>query len=407
MEKVYIGRQPIINKNEIIYGFELLFRSTATRSAHITDATEATVTVLIHSLNDMGLANLIGKKKGFINVNFEILSSGFCELLPSENTVFEILEHVKVTHRLIDICKLMKSKGYMIALDDFVYNESFKPLLEIADFIKIDLLANKREDLPELLKLLRSYPVKLIAEKVETKEDFFHCVKLGFDFFQGYFFERPSVIEGTTIPPSQLLLIEIFNELSKESDIDILDRLFKKSPELDLKLINFINSASFYHSQKLTSIKQGIIILGYRNLQKWIALMLFSRPGVDIKSNPLLERAAFRGLFMELIVNRITKNRALGDLGFITGILSLGEAIMNIKIEDLVKKLNISDEIKEALIKRDGLLGETLTLVEMLENNQIEEIDAILKKYNLTQNQLYELETRTIMDLEKMDLKTD
>lgn len=409
MEKVYIGRQPIINKNETIYGFELLFRSGATKSANIniTEGTGATATVLVHSLNDLGLNNLTGKKKAFINVNFEILSSGFCELLPGENTVFEILEDVKVTHALIDICKSIKSKGYKIALDDFTYSESYKPLLEIADFLKIDLLANKKEDLPVLVKLLRSYPAKLIAEKVETKEDFSYCAHLGFDLFQGYFFERPSIIEGTSIPPSQLILLELFNELSRESNIDVIDRLFKKSPELDIKLINFINSAAFYHSQKITSIKQGIIILGYRNLQKWIALMLFSKTGVDVKSNPLLERAAFRGLFMELVVNRITKNITMGDQAFITGILSLAESILNIKTEDLIKKLNLSDEIKEALINRGGLLGETLTLVEMLENNQINEMDAILEKYRFSLTQLYELETQAIMNFESMDVKTD
>jgi len=273
---------------------------------------------------------------------------------------------MEVTRSLIEICKLIKLKGYKIALDDFTYDESKKPLMEIADFIKIDVLIHQRDELLRLLKLLKPYPARLLAEKVETKEDFSYCVDLGFELFQGYFFEKPSVIEGTSVSSSQIILLELFNELSRERNIDYIEGLFKKNPELDIKLLNFINSAAFYHSQKITSIRQGIIMLGYRNLQKWIALMLFSKTGVDIKSNPLLERAAFRGFFMELLANNITKNRNTGDQAFIVGILSLSDALMSMKVEEIVKKLNLSEEIKNALINKEGLLGEILMLIEML-----------------------------------------
>ncbi|HOJ42886.1 MAG TPA: EAL domain-containing protein [Syntrophorhabdaceae bacterium] len=407
MEKVYVGRQPIINKKEVIFGFELLFRSGTKKTADVLDSSKATATVIIHSLNDLGFNNIIGRKKGFINVNYEILSSGFLELLPNENTVFEILEDVKVTHSLVEICKSLKSKGYLIALDDFTYHDSQRSLMEIADFIKIDILAYKREELPELVRFLKSYPPMLLAEKVETKEDFSFCIDLGFELFQGYFFERPTVIEGTSISSSQLILLELFNELSREKDVEIIENLFKKNPELDIKLLNFINSAAFYHSQKITSIRQGIIILGYRNLQKWIALMLFSKAGLDIKSNPLLERAAFRGFFMELMANKITKNRNTGDQAFIVGILSVSDALMNMKIEDIVKKLNITEEIKNALLNREGLLGDILALVEMLEKNEPQDTDKILKKYKLSQNEIYEIETKAIMQFERMDTKAN
>lgn len=407
MEKAFVGRQPILNKNELIFGFELLFRKGQTTSSNITDGTSATATVLVHSLNDFGLNNLIGKKKAFINVNYEILSSGFCELLPAENTVFEILEDVKVTHNLIEKCKFLKSKGYKIALDDFIYHESLKPLIDIADFIKIDIMGQKKENLKELVRLLNSYPATLLAEKVETKEEFLLCLNLGFQLFQGYFFERPTIIEGSTISTSQFTLLELFNELSREGEIDHIEKIFKKSPELDVKLLNFINSAAFYHSQKITSIRQGIIILGYRNLQKWISLMLFTKPGVDIKSNPLLERAAIRGFIMEFLSNKITKNKNIGDQAFIVGILSIAHAILNITIKELTEKLNLSEEIKHALIDREGLLGDLLSLIEMLENNNLTEIESILTKYNLSTKELYECETQAILNFEKMELKSD
>lgn len=403
MEKVFVGRQPILNKMENIFGFELLFRRGHTASAGVIDDTKATATVMIHSLNDLGLNNLVGKKKGFINVNEEIISSGYIELLPSEKIILEILEDIEINNDFLEMCKALKSKGFVLALDDFVYTKPIEPLIGIVDIIKVDLIGNK-DKFPETVNALKILPVQLLAEKVETKEEFELCLDLGFDYFQGYFFEKPSIIEGSTASPSQIVLLEIFNELSREKDIEIIDKLFKKSPELDLKLLNFINSASFYIRQKINSIRHAILILGYRNLQKWISLLLFAKTGVDIKSNPLLERAAIRGLIVEGLANRITKNRNIGDSGFITGIISLSHAMLNVSTEEITEKLNLSEEIRGAILNREGLLGDLLSLVEMLERNEIENAIPLIEKYNLTPEEVFKFETNAIVNFESMDI---
>ncbi|MBP9560416.1 MAG: EAL domain-containing protein [Syntrophorhabdaceae bacterium] len=403
MEKIFVGRQPILNKKGSIFGFELLFRKGHAASADVIDGTKATATVIIHSLNDLGLNNLIGKKKGFINVNAEILSSGYLELLPRENIVLELLEDIEINNNVIEMCKALKSKGFVFALDDFIYRESIEPLIGIADIVKVDLMLGKKDGLTETVKALRRYPVQLLAEKVETKEEFEFCRDLGFELFQGYFFEKPSIVEGSAASPSQLLLLEIFNELSRERDIDVIDRLFKKSPELDIKLLNFINSAAFYIRQKINSIRHAILILGYRNLQKWVSLLLFAKTGVDIKSNPLLERAAIRGLMMEGLAYRITKNRNEGDTAFITGIISISDAMLHMSIEEIIEKLNLSEEIGNALLKREGLLGDLLSLTEILERNEISNAISLAEKYNITPEELFQLETKTILNFESME----
>ncbi|HOV91127.1 MAG TPA: hypothetical protein PKW07_10525, partial [Syntrophorhabdaceae bacterium] len=162
MEKVFVGRQPILNKKENIFGFELLFRRGHTASAGVIDDTKATATVMIHSLNDLGLNNLVGKKKGFINVNEEIISSGYIELLPSEKIILEILEDIEINNDLLEMCKALKSKGFVLALDDFVYTKPIEPLIGIVDIIKVDLIGNK-DKFPETVNALKILPVQLLA----------------------------------------------------------------------------------------------------------------------------------------------------------------------------------------------------------------------------------------------------
>ncbi len=228
-------------------------------------------------------------------------------------------------------------------------------------------------------------------------------MKHGFELFQGYFFQKPVVIEGATASPSQLLLLELFNEVSRESDIEIIEGLFKKSPELDIKLLNFLNSASFYLRQRISSIRHAIISLGYRNLQKWIALLLFAKQGVDIKSNPLMERAAIKGMFMENMTKRITKSKSDADSAFITGILSISDVLLNMPMDKVVGKLNLSEDIQRALLKREGLLGDVLSLAEMLEKEDITGMMPILGRYNVTLEEVFQMELDLIIGFEQME----
>jgi c-di-GMP-related signal transduction protein len=405
MEQVFIGRQPILNKRESIFGYELLFRNASSLTANVTDNSMATASVMVNALNNIGFKNLVGEKKGFINVNYEMLSGGFTELLPKENTVLEILEHVDINTDLITLCGNLKDIGYCFALDDFIYNDSYLPLLNIAQYIKLDILMYNKKDLEDIVKLLKKHPVKLLAEKVETKEDFKYCYDLGFEFFQGYFFSKPTIVTGKTISSSQLVLFELFNSLSKEEEINIIERQFKKNPQLDIKLLKFMNSASFYLTQKIDSIRQAIMMLGYHNLQKWVALMLFAKESEDLKSNPLLERATIRGLMMESMANSLTKSRTKGDSAFIAGILSLTDTLLGIPLNDIISDLNLSKEIYNALVTREGFLGELLYIIEKFEKDELNEIQDILSQHKIDIKDLLGAETKAIMEFEHIDNK--
>jgi c-di-GMP-related signal transduction protein len=403
MEEVFVGRQPILNKNQTIYGYELLFRAVSSTRADVTDDLRATASVMANTLNDIGFSNIVGEKKGFINVNEEILSNGFIDLLPKESTVLEILEDVEITSAFVNLCTKLKEKGYSFALDDFVYSEKYLPLFKVADYVKLDILMYEKAELAEIVKLLKKHSLRLLAEKVETIEDYNRCCDLGFELFQGYFFSKPTIVTGKSLAPASVTLLKLFNSLSKEEEIAIVEQLFKRNPQLDVKLLKFMNSASFYTAEKINSIRQAIMMLGYRTLQKWISLMLFAKNDDDIKSNPLLEKAAMRGLIMESLAKTITRNRNTGDTAFITGILSLTDVLLGMPFDRILKDLNLSKDISEALSCREGLLGKLLWMMERLEKEELTDLPAALKGWGLSLRDLLEIQTNAIMEFEHIE----
>jgi EAL and modified HD-GYP domain-containing signal transduction protein len=400
LNKVFIGRQPIINKNKKIFGYELLFRNSMLSDADIMSNIKATANVIVNAFNNVGLKRLIGDKKGFINVDAEILESRIFDLIPKENMVLEILETVELTSSIIELCKKLRGEGYQLALDDFIYSEPLSPVMSAANYVKIDLPMYNRQSLTEVVVQLKNYPVKLLAEKVETREDFEFCYSLGFDYFQGYFFAKPSVVTAKSLSPAQLVLIELSRSLSKEEEFYTIEALFKKNPELNYKLLKFMNSAAFYTTQKITSIRQSLALLGYRNLQKWVTLLLFAGEGGDYKSSPLLERAALRGRIMEMLANKITKDPVTADSAFMTGALSLIDILLERPITDILNEFNLSQDINNALIRREGFLGTLILIVEMLEQEKFGFMQEILAKYNVPLEDLFSMEINAIVEFE-------
>lgn len=404
LNKVYIGRQPILDRHKRTFGYELLFRNSAAACANFVDNRQATASVMVNALNNIGIANLIGEKKGFINVDAEVLESGIIDLLPKNTTILELLETVEINDAVLSLCNKMRKAGFQLALDDFVYDESYTKIFDTVHYIKIDLLLNDKAAFPEMVKRLKRHNVKLLAEKVETKEDFEFCLSLGFDLFQGYFFAKPSIITGKSISPAQIVLINLSRILTKEEEFYIIEQLFRKNPELHIKLLQFINSAAFYMPNKITSIPQSIALLGYRNLQKWVTLLLYAGDNNDVKSTPIFERAAVRGRMMELLTQKVTHDRTKADMAFITGVLSLIGVLFQTSLESILKELNISQEINNALLNRDGILGTFISIIENLERERYENIAPSLKDLDMDMNDLFAIEHSAIVEFEQFNI---
>jgi EAL and modified HD-GYP domain-containing signal transduction protein len=390
-EKFFLGRQPILDCQQNIFGYELLFRAADTTSANVTDYTFASASVISNAMADFGFQEVLGRHRGFINVDTELLMSDMLELLPKEQVVLELLEMIEMTPAVIERCCDLKAKGFSLALDDHVYTPAYDPLYRIIDIIKVDLTLATSCSLPEIVRQLKHLPPKLLAEKVETVEQFDQCRSLGFEYFQGYFFALPVVLKKKRIDISGSRLIKLQQLLLDDAEIDAIEETFRGSPNLVYNLLCLVNSVSMGLLEKIRSLRHAIAILGRRQLLRWTYLAMFavgdSRPGCGT----LLELAAMRGRLLELIVKRHIAEHCSSDyheIAFITGILSLVDRLFEVPLEQVVCHLNLTDEVRHALLYREGELGMLLSLVEHLEQTDYAAALPMLARLEISQEQL-------------------
>ncbi|MBI3605792.1 MAG: EAL domain-containing protein [Nitrospirae bacterium] len=372
-ETYLIGRQPILNRNEEAVAYELLFRSAASRDrAEFSNVTHASASVIINTLSGFGLEQIIGKHKGFINLDHNLFMSEAIEILPRERVVLELLETVKVTPELVKRCQALKDSGFILALDDHTFDPAYEELYKIVDIIKVDLLQSPFDQMARMIESFRPYPLKLLAEKVETRDEYLRCLNLGFEFFQGYYFAKPTVIEKKKFDEAGSALMKLMRLLAEDAELNAIEQAFRGSPGLTYKLLLLVNSVSLGIRQKIQSIRHAVTILGRNQLKRWSQLAMFASDDSRGLENPLVEMAAVRATFMEQLACRhplLKHNQEYADQAFMIGILSLLETIYNISMDEIVTSLNAPEEFKDALISRKGPLGQLLDLAEMIERN--------------------------------------
>jgi EAL and modified HD-GYP domain-containing signal transduction protein len=387
-----IGRQPILNRREEVVAYELLFRSINSRdSAVFNDVSQASASVIIDMLSEFGLERIIGKQRGFINVDLELLMSEAIEILPKEKVVLELLETMEVTPPLIERCRGLREKGFSIALDDHIFDSAYAELYEIAEIIKIDLLQSTDDEMAEMAGRFRPYPLKLLAEKVETRDRFHNCLDMGFDFFQGYYFAKPSVLEKKRLDESTTTLLKLMRLMNEDAEIEKIEQTFGKSPALTYKLLLLVNSVAIGLREKIQTIRHAIAVLGRRRINQWVQLALFASDDSRGMRNPLVEMAAVRAIFMQQISSRhprLRENPDAPEIAFTVGILSLLESIYDISIEETVEALNLSVEVRDALLSRGGELGLILDLAESMERSFYKVTPEQLADLGLTQSDL-------------------
>ncbi len=370
-QKYLIGRQPILNRDEQIYGYELLFRSAdSLGAANVNDASQATASVILNTLSGFGIQQILGNRPGFINLELEILMSDSLELLPKDMVVLELLETLEVTPELLQRCIELKEAGFVLALDDHEYSPIYEELYKIIDIVKVDLMATPVDTLAPSIEHYQNYPLKLLAEKVETKEEFLKCLDLGFDYFQGYYFAKPSVIERKKIDEGASALLKLMRQLMEDAEIEDIEKTFRSSPGLTYKLLLLVNSVSFVGLQKIQTVRHAISMLGRAQIKRWVQLALFASDDSHAIENPLVDMAAVRGGLMEQLAiasPRLKGNPDAPDQAFMTGILSLLESLYDIQMDQIAGELNLSEDVQLALLNREGHFGKLLTLTESIE----------------------------------------
>lgn len=370
-EEIFIGRQPILDRGHGLFAYELLFRNgRATNSAAVHDDLLASASVISHAFADLGVEQALGPYKGFINCDAKLLLSDLLEALPCNKIVLEVLETVEVTKEIVERCQMLKSLGYTLALDDFVsYADKFRPLLDLVDIVKVDLMPLNSAGLAATTRALKKWPLKLLAEKVESSELADTCRALGYSYFQGYYFAKPTIIAGKKLGHSQISLMRLLSLVLEDAETTQLETVLKAEPGLTINLIRLTNSAATGIPVKVTSIRHAISVLGRRQLQRWLQLLLYTNPAGDGVVNPLLQLAATRGRLMELLAGKLHPGRDdCEDVAFMAGIMSLMPTLMTVSVEEILRGIDIPDRVREALETRSGELGIMLKLTEALES---------------------------------------
>lgn len=376
---LYLGRQPILDQQQQLLAYELLFRNGQANFADVTDGVAATATVISNAFTELGVGDALGDNLGFINVDEHFLFSELLELLPTHSVVLEILETVPPSAEVIARCQELKDKGYTLALDDFIHiTPEYAELLTLADIIKVDIQPLSEAELRALAIQLKPYGKRLLAEKVDSREQMELCRSLGFDLFQGYYFAKPTIIAGKKLDHSQLALMRLMGLLLADADTAELEAALKPEPGLIVNLLRLTNSAGSGTLVRITSLKHAITVLGRRQLQRWLQLLLFASGKHGSTRNPLLQLAATRGRLMELLAGAMKKEGSFSDEAFMVGIMSLMPTLLSLPIEEIIAPLPISLRAQEALRDNKGELGELLQLAIASESGTPESVAPFL-----------------------------
>ena len=390
-EKFFLGRQPILDRTQEIVGYELLFRAADVDRAVFESYSHASASVINHALASFGIQDVLGGKFGFINVHLGLLLSEMLELLPVEQTVLELLEIIKLDEEVVERCRELKTMGFLLALDDHEFDSANDAVYHVIDIVKIDILLTGMDALPRVVEELRKYSVKLLAEKVETVEQFKICYDLGFDLFQGYFFARPVVLNQKKIDVSGLAMLKLLQQLTMDATVGQIEQTFKENPGLSYNLLRLVNSVGMGTREKIKTLRHAIVMLGANHLRRWIQLSLFAGHDSRGINHPLLEMAAVRGRLMEILLKQVG-GIAVGDeqaeSAFMVGILSLLDVLFETPMTEIILNLNLNDDVSAALLTRDGKLGKMLTLTEKLEITDFDEVKLLLSECRVSMDQL-------------------
>ncbi|ACO04666.1 MAG TPA: HDOD domain-containing protein [Persephonella sp.] len=396
---VYLGRQPILDKNKKVIAYELLYRTSYEDFARIENSRSATSRVIVNIFNNIGIQNIAGNKKVFINISNEVIQSNILELIKPENIVLEILEETAVDNSIIEKLTLLKKKGYRLALDDFLPSQDNVRLLHVADYVKIDLM-NTPDDLTEKIirDIRKKFPnIYILAEKVEDYRAFQKALKLDFDLFQGFFFAKPVIITHKRFDPFETTLLEILKELNKENvDLKKVEQIMKKDVKICFNLLKFVNSAFFSFRKEIKTITHAISMIGTDQLKMWILLMLYAEAKCPIADNPLLDLALVRARMMEITAKKISIEKDFPEMAYLTGMLSLIDALLGLNKEEILKDIKLSKKIKEALIEEKNELGLLLKTAEAIETSSYEQLKYLCRKLGVSLKDVLHAESEGI-----------
>lgn len=380
----FVARQPILDRSQKVYGYELLFRNGI--EDHFNADPDLAARSMLDSSLLFGLNTLCHNSRAFLNCTREILLRDLITLLPPSQSVAEILEIVEPEDRVIAACKRLKAAGYLIALDDFSPNDPRIPLCDFADFIKIDIRATSLEERASMVRRFGSAKCRMLAEKLETPHEFYEARNMGFTYFQGYFFCKPELVVGREVPANRVRLLRLLEMASRpEIEMKELEKLLKQEASICYRLLRYLNSPVFGFSLEIKSVRHAMAILGERELRRWIRLIVTVN-AAEQGCSELVLMGMTRARFCELLSTRL---RSSNDL-FLMGLLSIMDAILEIDMSTLLAQVPVDHEIKSALLGQNSSLGPLYQLMLAQESGEWDKSMELTKQLNLADEEVGE-----------------
>ncbi len=366
---VFVARQPIFRQGREACGYELLFRSGDADVYTGTDGSASTRDVIASSFVDIGLDELTGGLRGFINFPRDLLLDRVADILPPHLVAVEVLETVAPDDEVVAACRRLKDAGYVLALDDYVASDARHPLLDLADIVKVDFMATNREEQARLAALLSDRGVKPLAEKVETEADFQRAAADGYEYFQGYFFAKPTSHRGATVEGNQLAYLRLLEQVNRpDASLGEMESAIRQDVTLTYKLLRYINSVWFGLRHKVADIRQALVLLGPKEIRKWFALVSLRQMGTD-KPDELLRRGILRARLGEGVAPLCGLKPRASEL-FLLGMFSIMDALLDVPMDAILGRLPLDEELKGALLGRQTPLSPAYDLVTSYECGQ-------------------------------------
>jgi len=380
--KQYIARQPIFNVHKKLHAYELLYRGNATDNLGNVSGNKATASLLSSAFLTKDIDDISSHRPCFINFTQDLIEKNLPSAFPKSKIVVEILEDVEPTKKVLAVCRNLHQNGYTIALDDFVYDRRFEPFLEFTQIVKIDVRLTPLNTLTRTLNILSRHNVKLLAEKVETLEEFERANKMGFAYFQGYFFCKPERIGITELSSVKVTLLRLLAEVvKKDTNIERLRDIIVTDVAISYKLLRFMNSAYFYRLQEVKSIQHAVAYLGEKELRRFVMLVIISELTTE-KPEEIIRLVLVRARFCEKLGGKIYKQAIAAEL-FLMGLFSLLDAMLDSPMREVLDKIPISDSIKEGLLYQSNRYAKLLKIAIAFERNQEEIFSPLLQELGL------------------------
>jgi len=369
VQNIYIGRQPIIDSSSQLCSYEVLYKGSESALSRYSSAS-----IINNVLNKFGTHKLLGERRAFVKIDEKFLLHDIIFSIPGEFFIFSIISDVMMSERVVERIAQLHEKGYLLSIDNFIINPDtmykYDKVMDKLAFIKVNIQESTQSYIQEMIRELKSKGITIVADNVVDTQAYEEAKSLGCDWFQGYFFAEPKILENARYEPSQMAILKLYNLLMQDVNIDEITKEFEQNHEITVQLLQFINSGSFSFRKKISSIHHILTLVGRIPLGQWLMLMIYSKSVSKEAKSPLMLMVKHRTELMENILKVIQPDVGSNMLGeaYFVGVLSLIDTVFGMALEDILEQMNISQEVKDAIIKEQGLLGEIFRLVKDIEN---------------------------------------